>query len=185
LRNAVKYAVYTGCRVVENKVAEKKRRKGRTVRDVVPSEVSVLDLKATTKEEAITELLNVLVIAGILDLSRETTVRDSILERERVASTGIGNGIAIPHAKSKFADGFGLAVGLSHDGIDFNAYDDIPAFVVALWVCPPAATQEHLALMRGIASIAKDPNVAGTLAGCRDKRGFLDFLEQIAIEEKR
>jgi PTS system fructose-specific IIC component len=165
-------------------VAKDKRFKVRTVRDVLPKEVSVQDLKATTKEQAIAELLNVLAIKGVIDLSREKSILDSILERERVASTGIGNGIAIPHAKSKFAEGFGLAVGLSHEGVDFGAHDFIPAFVVALWVCSPADTQDHLALMRGIASVARDANLAGTLAACRDRRGFLDFAEKIPLEEK-
>jgi len=158
------------------------KRNARTVKDAVPHDVAVLKLRAATKEEAITELLNALVINGTLPLDKERTVHDSILQRETVASTGIGNGVAIPHAKSKFAERLGLAVGISHDGIDFGAHDGMDAYVVALWVCPPSATKEHLALMRGIASIAQDINQAGVFQGVRDKRSLLDFLAEFPID---
>ena len=160
------------------------RKETRTVRDLIPDDVSVRALKATTREQAIAELLNVLVIDGVLDLSREQGVLDSILEREQVASTGIGNGVAIPHAKSKFAERLGLAVGTSQEGIEFAAHDDIPVFFVALWVCPPSATKEHLAIMRALASVAKDPNLSGRLAGCRDRRDLFSILDEITIEER-
>lgn len=158
------------------------RRSVRTVKDAVPHDVAVFKLKATTREEAITELLNVLVINGTLPLDKERTVRDAILDREAVASTGIGNGVAIPHTKSKFAVRLGLAIGTSGEGIDFGAHDGMDAYVVALWVCPPSATKEHLALMRGIASIAQDINDAGVFQGVRDKRSLLDFLGQFPVE---
>ena len=158
------------------------RRSVRTVKDAVPHDVAVFKLRATTREEAITELLNVLVINGTLPLDKERAVRDAILDREAVASTGIGNGVAIPHAKNKFADRLGLAIGTSDEGIDFGAHDGMDAYVVALWVCPPSATKEHLALMRGIASIAQDINNAGVFQGVRDKRSLLDFLSQFPVE---
>ena len=161
-----------------------KRKDVKTVRDFVPSDVIVQHLQTTDKAEAIGELLNALVIAGVLPLDKEKMVLEAILERERVASTGIGNGLAMPHGKSKFAERFGVAVGLSEPGIEFGAHDDIPAFIVVLWVCGPKDTKRHLALMRGLATVAKDPNLSGTLAGCRDKKSFLDVLEKVPIEER-
>ena len=158
------------------------RRNFRTVRDAVPHDVSVTHLKAGTKAEAITELLNVLTIAGVLPLEKERDIRDSIIQRESVASTGIGNGIAIPHAKNKFVDRLGLAVGLSDQGINFGAHDDMDAYFVALWVCPPAATKEHLALMRGIALIAQDINDAGRLQAIKNKRDLLDVFGDFKVE---
>jgi len=154
----------------------------KTVRDSVPHGVTVQHLKGSSKKDAVTELLNALVIQGVVPLDKERSIRESILEREEVASTGIGNGIAIPHAKSKFADRLGLAVGLSHDGVDFGAHDGIDAYFVALWVCPPAATKEHLALMRGIALIARDANLAGQLQGIKDKKGLIAILEQVSVD---
>jgi PTS system fructose-specific IIC component len=161
----------------------KKKDRKATVRDLVPSDLFVKRLEATTREGAITELLNVLCVHGVLDIARERAVVEQMLEREKVASTGIGNGIAIPHAKNKFATRFGVSVGLSEEGVEFGAHDSIPAFVVALWVCPPAATQEHLAWMRGLATLAKDPNLAGTLSGAKDKKHFLSILEEVELDK--
>jgi len=160
------------------------RRREKTVRDLIPSNVQVRLLKASTKEEAITELLNVLVIDGVLDLSREASVRDSLLQREQVASTGIGNGMAIPHAKNKFAERLGVVVGISDQGLDFGAHDDQYAHVIVLWICPPKETQAHLALMRALASVAQEEKVMWRLAGCKDKRTFLGILEEVPAEKK-
>jgi PTS system fructose-specific IIC component len=160
------------------------RRREKTIRDIIPSDVLVRPLAATTKEEAITELLNALVIHGVLDLSREASVRDSLLQREQVASTGIGNGLAIPHAKNKFAERLGVAVGISDEGIDFAAHDGQFATVVVLWICPPKETQAHLALMRALAIVAQEEEVMWRLAGCKDKKSFLGILEKVRAEKK-
>ena len=160
------------------------RRKVKTVRDLVPPDLEVIHLKAEDREEAIRELLSTLVAQDVIDLSREREIREAIIERERVASTGIGNGVALPHGKTKHAKKFGVVIGVSHDGIDFHAHDHIPAFVIVMWVCEPRQVKEHLGLMRGLALVAKDANRAGVLAGVRDRRTALDFLATIEVEEK-
>lgn len=161
------------------------RRKGKNVRDLMPPDVFVQRLTADTKEAAIAELVNVLVIQGIEDLSREKATLDSILEREKVATTAIGNGVAIPHAKSKMADKFGVAVGLSEQGIDFGARDGEDVRVVFLWICPTKQTKEHLALMRALASVAQDEDSAAKLATTRDKKTLFRVLENIPLEPKK
>ena len=160
------------------------RRKEKTVRDVVPPDVEALHLDATTREEAIRELVSTLVAQDVIDLDREQELRTAILEREKVASTGIGNGVALPHGKSKHAKKLGVTVGLSAQGIEFNSRDSIPAYVIVMWICEPRQVKQHLALMRGLATVAKDPDRAGKLAAVRDRRQFLDFLGTIPLEEK-
>ena len=120
--------------------AQRRHHERTTLESLLPSPPLVQTLYCTEKEDAIKELLNALVIDGVLDLSREKSTLEQILEREKVATTAIGRGIAVPHAKSKFAERFGLAIGLSDDGIDFGARDGSPTRVIFLWVCPPAAT---------------------------------------------
>jgi mannitol/fructose-specific phosphotransferase system IIA component (Ntr-type) len=166
-------------------MAGPRKKDRRTVRDLVPSDLVFQKLYCTTREDAIRELLNALVIQGVIDLSREEETRAAILDRESVASTGIGHGIAMPHAKSKFAERFGLAVGISEDGIDFKAHDGSAARVIFLWVCPPAQTKQHLALMRALASVGQDPDNTDRMAACRDRRGLLKLLEEFELEEKK
>ncbi len=157
-------------------------KESQTVRDLVPDDTVVQPLKATTRAAAVAELVDALVVIGAIEVGKERGVREAILAREDVASTGLGNGIALPHAKSKFSPRLGLAVGLSEEGIDIGAHDQIPAFVFLLWVCPPNATQEHLALMRGFALIARDANLAGQLAACKERRSLFSFFESVSVE---
>jgi mannitol/fructose-specific phosphotransferase system IIA component (Ntr-type) len=150
------------------------RRKEKSLRELLPA----------TKEEAITELLNALVIHGAAGLDREVALREAFLEREKVASTGIGNGLAIPHIKTKFADKMTVGVGVSEQGIDFGAHDSLPARVIVMWICPPAETQTHLALMRGLAAMGRDTDNIDTLAKTRDRRTLLAAAEEISVEPK-
>ena len=160
------------------------KRKEKTVRDLVPPDVEVVHLHCEYKDEAIRELLSTLVAQDVLDLDREKEIRDAIIQREQVASTGMGNGVALPHGKSKHAKKLGVVVGVSAQGIEFGARDEIPAYVIVMWVCEPRQIKEHLALMRGLATVANDADRAGVLANVRDRRQFLDFLSTIPLEEK-
>jgi len=160
------------------------RRKEKTLRELFPGDVTVQPLKAGTKDEALAELLNALLIQGAADISREGALLEAFLEREKVASTGIGNGLAIPHIKNKFADKMVVGVGVSDQGIDFGAHDSQPARIVVMWICPPAETQTHLALMRGLAAMGRDPENIERLAKTRDRRAFLAAAEGISVEPK-
>ncbi len=164
---------------------KKQRDRGQTARDFFPKTVLVKRLYVGTKNEAIEELLNALCIEGVLDLERENEVLGAIQEREKVASTGIGGGVAIPHAKNKFADRLGIAVGISEDGIDFGAHDGQAVRLVFCWVCPPTETKKHLAMMRAISSIARDPDDVDKLAHARDRKALLESLGEISIEPNR
>lgn len=160
------------------------RRKEKTLRELIPTDVIVQPLKATTKEEAIKELVNALVIHGAADLAREAELLEGFLEREKVASTGIGGGLAIPHIKNKFAGKMAVGVGTSEEGIDFHAHDGQPARLIVMWICPPAETQAHLALMRGLATMGRDGDNIDTLSKTRDRRSFLAAAEEISVEPK-
>lgn len=160
------------------------RKKDKTLREMIPTDVIVQPLKAATKDEAVAELLNALVIHGAADLTRESALLEAFLEREKVASTGIGNGLAIPHIKNKFAEKMAVAVGLSDQGIDFGAHDSQPAKVVVMWICPPAETQTHLALMRALATMGREPENIDRLAKARDRRALLAAAEEISVEPR-
>lgn len=159
------------------------QKKQRTLRELLPPDVIVQPLTATTKDAAIKELLNALVIHGAADLTREGALLEAFLEREKVASTGIGNGLAIPHIKNKFAEKMTVGFGLSERGIDFGAHDSQPARLIVMWICPPAETQSHLALMRGLATMARDEDNIDTLVKTRDRRALLAAAEKISVEK--
>ena len=74
-------------------MAKQQRRDRKTARELFPDDLLVLPIHAADKREVVTQLLNALVIEGVLPLEREDEVRQSILDREEVASTGIGTGV--------------------------------------------------------------------------------------------
>jgi PTS system nitrogen regulatory IIA component len=115
------------------------------------------DLVAGTKEEVLAELA-----AGVVGhhpgLDRDKVI-GILLERERLGSTGIGDGIAIPHGKLGKLDQPILAVGRSLRGVDFNALDGRPVKLFFLLLAPEEAVGFHLKLLARISRILKDPVV--------------------------
>ncbi|HID55686.1 TPA: PTS sugar transporter subunit IIA, partial [Candidatus Poribacteria bacterium] len=98
----------------------------------------IVTLKSKTKEEALRELVEV--------ISRSPRVRDkeellkAILDREKIMSTGIGLGIAVPHAKLDSISDFVIAMGISKEGIEFNALDDKPVYIIVMIAGPNQQT---------------------------------------------
>lgn len=90
----------------------------------------VVDLKATTKEEALKELV------GVLSTSPDVLDHDELLhaifEREKVISTGVGIEVALPHVKIPSVKNFVIAIGRSHKGIDFESLDEKPVYIVVM-----------------------------------------------------
>lgn len=154
-----------------------------TVRDLLPDDVTVQTLRASDRQAAIGELLNAIVIGGHIDLSREREVLQALLEREKVASTGIGNEFAFPHVKTRHADHLAVAVGFAPQGIDFAARDQRPVKVVLLAVGPTTETQAHLSLLRAFAALARREQGGDPLIALRDRKTLLSYLAEIRLDQ--
>jgi PTS system nitrogen regulatory IIA component len=115
---------------------------------------SVRDLAATSRRDAILEL------CGVLDGAREVgdpaALRASVLEREEVMSTGIGLGIAVPHAKIRSVKDFVLALGRSRAGVDFASLDGRPAHLVVLIAGPEDRQARYLQILASVTLRLKD-----------------------------
>ena len=112
-------------------------------------------LSGETKQEIISELIETLVASGAITEAQAPELFGEILAREEEATTGIGKGIAMPHARrSEVVEQTLLAVGLHPDGIDFDATDGAPVHVVFLIAA--ADPQEYLPVAARIAQIARD-----------------------------
>lgn len=99
-------------------------------------------LSATTKSDAIGELVNLLAANGeVMDPKR---VLDSVLEREATRTTGIGSGLAIPHGKCTGTDHLVMAIGRPATPIDFQAIDGRPVSLIWLLTSPPDKTGPHI-----------------------------------------
>src|SRR5438093_5252453 len=101
-----------------------------------------IPLEARNKTDAIGELVKVLAASG--DIADSKKVLDSVLEREATRTTGIGNGLAIPHGKCSGTDHLVMAIGKPADPIDFQAIDGRPVSVIWLLNSPPDKTGPHI-----------------------------------------
>lgn len=90
----------------------------------------IVDLKATSKEEALRELVDVLSTSP--NVTDKEELLKAIFEREKVISTGVGIEVALPHVKIPSVKDFVIAVGRSHKGIDFESLDDKPVYIIVM-----------------------------------------------------
>lgn len=98
--------------------------------DKMIAESRIVDLKATTKDEALRELVDVM--ASSPDITDRDDLLNAIFEREKVISTGVGIEVALPHVKIPSVKNFVIAIGRSHKGIDFESLDEKPVYIVVM-----------------------------------------------------
>ena len=115
----------------------------------------IKDLKVVTKDEVLDEMCKMVADAPQV-ISYEVFSR-AIRTRESIMSTGIGMGIAIPHAKSSSVTDFVMAVGRLEKGVDFQSLDDMPVYLIILIVASDTQGKEFLKLLGKIGSIFNDP----------------------------
>lgn len=145
---------------------------------VVPNAV-LCDMDVADKEDALRQLVDALVAAKAFSKAKGATVINAIIARERKATTGIGNGVGIPHARSDVTKNIVMAIGKVRSGLDFGAVDGERVRVILLLVSPESRQEEHLRVMRRIVQIVRDPYQCKRLLGCSTPDSFMDLLSEI------
>lgn len=128
----------------------------------------VAELQGTSKNEVLAELTDALLTANP-KLSRGEVLR-VLQERESLGSTGIGDGVAIPHGKLKNIDRQLIAFGLSDKGVEFDAMDGKPARLFFLLIAPEDAAGVHLKTLARISKLLKGSQLRERLSGVRDRQ---------------
>jgi len=131
-------------------------------------------LRARTKRDAIAELVELLESAHGIDSHGE--VLDRVLRREAMMSTGIGNGVAIPHGKAKLVDRMVAACGVSPDGIEFESADGEPARLFILLVAPESGGALHVKVLANISRLLKEESVRQALRDAPNAEAFVAAL---------
>ena len=131
-------------------------------------------LKAHTKRDALVELVSLLETGHDLDSRGE--ILNRVLHREGVMSTGIGNGVAIPHGKARSVDRMLAACAVSREGVDFDSVDGEPAHIFILLVSPENVGTPHVKVLANISRLLKEESVRRTLREAGDSAGLLDAL---------
>jgi nitrogen PTS system EIIA component len=148
--------------------------------DVLPKEAILADLKAVDKQGVLEEL--VAPVADISGVNHKDLVK-VLMERERLGSTGIGEGIGIPHGKVKDLDSLILGFGLSKKGVDFDSMDGLPAHIFFLLIAPENSTGLHLKLLARISKILKNDLFKEKLLRATDSDEIYSIIKEEEEEE--
>lgn len=136
-----------------------------TLTDLVAANAILPALKANNKKKVIQELA---ARAAELTGQSERTILEILLQREKLGSTAVGNGVAIPHGKlAKLGRLFGLFARLERP-VDFEALDGQPVDLVFLLLAPESAGADHLKALARVARLLRDPEIARKLRDSRD-----------------
>ena len=139
---------------------------------ITPSSV-IAGLKVNSKKQLLQELA---ARAAELSGQSERTILEILQQREKLGSTGVGNGIAIPHGKLPKLDRlFGHFARLDRP-IDFEALDDAPVDLVFLLLAPENAGADHLKALARVARLLRDAEIARKLRGSRDAEALYAVL---------
>ncbi len=137
------------------------------ITDMFKKDYIIEELKAKTKRAVLAELSE-LFTRDQTSLQGESVV-DVLLEREKLGSTGIGDGIAIPHGKLKGLENLVISFGRSREGIDFDAIDGRPVHLFFLLMAPESSTGQHLKALAKISRMLKDQDFRHDLLTAKSK----------------
>ena len=148
------------------------------INDFLCLEAVSTDLKGSTKEEIISELVGLLLKAGAIDKKHKNKILEVLMAREALGSTAIGQGIAIPHGKSDCVDNIIGALGISKQGINFDSLDGEPAYIFFLLVAPIDSAGPHLKALARISRLLKDKFIRDSLKSVTDEKTMLKIVQQ-------
>jgi PTS system nitrogen regulatory IIA component len=148
------------------------------IADLLSADSVVSHLKATGKKQALQELA---VIAARTVGREDREILDILLERERLGTTGVGHGIAIPHGKLKELDRLHGVFARLERPIDFDAIDDEPVDLVFVLLAPETAGADHLKALARVSRLLRDTSVCEKIRGCDSRDAIYAVLtEQMA-----
>jgi len=146
--------------------------------DIIIGDAVVPRLEAKDRDEAIAELVESLAAAGAISKQKVKDVAKAILQRESQATTGIGKGVALPHAKLKGIKKPLGTVGCSPEGIDFSALDSKPVYSVILLLSSPDDPDEHLQAMECIFKHVQRDIFRKFLRQSETKEAIVDLIHE-------
>ena len=140
-----------------------------------------LDIKPNTKAECIDILVNLMDKTG--NLNNREEYKKAILAREDLSTTGIGDGIAIPHGKTKAVKKASLAAAVCKDGVDYDSLDGMPANLFFMIAVPDNSENLHLEVLARLSTILMDEEFRKKLINCTNKDEFLKLIDEKESEK--
>jgi len=148
-----------------------------SITDILSPECVRVPLVARGKLQAIAELVDVLAYAG--RLSDRDAVLESVLTRERTRSTGIGQGLAVPHGKSRGCPTLAMAIGRPVEPIDFDSPDGLPCIAVVLLASPFDKAGPHIQALASISRLWLDERFRRAVAEAVDGAALYGAVDRL------
>lgn len=143
--------------------------------DVLKENMIFLNFEANNKEEAIEKFINSLEKTGTI--KEPNALKDALLEREKLGTTGVGQGIAMPHARSSAIKDLTVAFFRSEKGIDFKSMDSEPVHLVFLLLAPVTAGGPYLKLLAKISRLLRGDDFRTALMEAKDVSQVLQIIQ--------
>ncbi|RII35439.1 PTS fructose transporter subunit IIC [Clostridium chromiireducens] len=140
-----------------------------------------LNFNPSTKEQCINELVDLMDKTG--NLNNKEEYKKAILAREELSTTGIGDGIAIPHGKTSAVKKASLAAAISKTGVDYDSLDGQPAHLFFMIAVPDNNDNLHLEVLARLSTILMDESFRTSLINCSDKDEFLKLINKKEMEK--
>lgn len=147
------------------------------ITDYMSENLISLDLKSKNSADVLIELSELLeksenIVSGNGDIYK------ALVDREKLGSTGIGKGVAIPHAKTESAKTLTVAFGISRKGIDFNSLDDEVINLFFAFASPNKDSHIYLKVLARISRFVREEEFRNTLYNCKSAKEVLEYIEK-------
>lgn len=144
--------------------------------DILQPECIKVSLEASTKQQAIYALVDLLCTHVGIESRRE--LADAVWQRELTRTTGIGFGVAIPHGKCKGCSNLSMAIAITAKPLDFGSIDDRPVDLIILLASPPDQTGPHIEALSTISRMLSDPNFHGAIKKASTAQEIYELFAQ-------
>ena len=151
------------------------------ITDLLSEKAINLQGKANSKEEAIIQLVDLMVENE--NINNKEAYKQAVLKREEEGTTGIGEGIAIPHGKTDAVEKPGLAAMIIPDGVDFKSLDGSPAKLLFLIAAPNTKDNVHLDVLSRLSTLLMDTEFREALYNAKSPREFLECIDKAESEK--
>ncbi|MEE5987800.1 fructose-specific PTS transporter subunit EIIC [Ligilactobacillus equi] len=153
------------------------------IRDLLMKDIMIMDLKATSKSEVIDEMVHQYFVKGIIN--DEEVYKADIIKREEQSTTGMGGGIAIPHAHDEAVVKPAVLFARSKAGVDYESFDGQPAHLFFMIAAPEGGDNTHLQALAALSKVLMNPEVVEELKGAETPDDVQDvFAKAIAAQEE-
>ena len=150
------------------------------INDMLSDDAFLMNFDGTSKKQVLEELSK---LAEIKLGINSRTLLENLIKREKLGSTAVGNGIAIPHANIASIDRPFVFVSTLVNGLDFNSTDDLPVDIIFLLLAPNNKGSEHLQALALISRLLRNKELTSKLRGCKSAESALAVISQSIREE--